>query len=218
MVRMSGRGATRMAVLLGAWVAASPGTAWGQPAAPPTSGDEEAVDLEHDLLTIEEQVDSLKERVFRSKATLQLLREIVIESAASGARTSVWHVNKLGTGWTLEAVTYLLDGQSRFSKSDPGGSLNGTPELKVHEGPIAPGDHTLSVDFKVRPTGFGVFKYARSYQIDVRSTFDFSVEVGRSCTVRAVLTDRGGAVKALEERARVDYELKCERISDADAQ
>lgn len=217
MVRMSGRAAPLVAVLAGAWVVTVPGSASAQ-APSAAASEDEAVDLEHELLTIEEQVDALKERVFRSKATLQLLREIVIESAASGARTTVWHVNKLGSGWSLEGVTYLLDGQSRFSKSDAGGGLDSAEELKVHEGPIAPGDHTLSVDFKVRPTGFGVFKYARNYQIDVRSSFEFAVEVGRACSVRAVLTDRGGAVKSLEERARVDYELKCERISDADAQ
>ena len=35
-------------------------------------------DFNRELLTIEERVNSLKERVFRSKATLQLLKEIVV--------------------------------------------------------------------------------------------------------------------------------------------
>ena len=45
-------------------------------------------DFNRELLTIEEQVNSLKERVFRSKATLQLLKEIVVQEAlpAPGAR------------------------------------------------------------------------------------------------------------------------------------
>lgn len=221
MVRMSVRGVGMAIALSGLWVGSARAQSEPAPAAaaaPVAAVEDDAVDLEHDLLTIEEQVDALKERVFRSKATLQLLKEIVIENAASGARTSIWHVNKLGGGWTLESVTYLLDGQSRFSKSDDTGGLDGTEELKVHEGPVAPGDHVVAVDFRVRPTGFGVFKYARNYEIDVRSSYSFAVEVGKACTVRAILTDRGAAVASLEERARVDYELKCEKIADADAQ
>jgi hypothetical protein len=30
-----------------------------------------------------------------------------------------------------------------------------------------------------------------------------------------VVSDRGGVVNSFEERAKVDFELKCERISDA---
>ena len=42
----------------------------------------QALDARRD---VEEQVDGLKERVFRSKATLQLLKEIVIQGASTGA-------------------------------------------------------------------------------------------------------------------------------------
>lgn len=177
---------------------------------------EDAGDFNRELLNVEEQVDGLKERVFRSKATLQLLKEIVIQGASTGARATVWHVNQLGGGFKLESVTYLLDGQSKFSKTDPNGSLNETREFKISEGAIPPGSHNLSVDFKIRPTGFGIFSYARNYEIDVRSNYAFEAELGKACTVRSILTDKGGAASSFDERARVDFELKCERISDAE--
>ena len=50
---------------------------------------EEPGDFNRELLNVEEQVDGLKERVFRSKATLQLLKEIVIQGASTGARATV---------------------------------------------------------------------------------------------------------------------------------
>jgi len=193
---------------------AVPGTT-ATPAADTTSTDEAKADFNRELLTVEEQVDDLKERVFRSKATLQLLKEIVIEGASTGARATIWHVNKLGTAYKLESVTYLLDGQSKFSKSDASGALGDSPEFKIYDGAVPPGNHNLSVDFRVRPTGFGIFKYAQNYEIDVRSNYAFVAEMGKQCTVRAVLTDRGGAVNSFEERAKVDFELKCEKISDA---
>lgn len=185
-----------------------------EPLETPT-GTEEAGDFNRELLTVEEQVDALKERVFRSKATLQLLKEIVIEGATTGSRATIWHVNKLGTAYKLESITYLLDGQSKFSKSDPSGSLSDSREFKIHDGALPPGNHNLSVDFKIRPTGFGIFKYAQAYEISVRSNYAFEAELGKACTVRSVLTDRGGVANSFEERAKVDFELKCERIADA---
>lgn len=186
-----------------------------EPLDTPTAADEVG-DFNRELLTVEEQVDALKERVFRSKATLQLLKEIVIEGATTGSRATIWHVNKLGTAYRLESITYLLDGQSKFSKSDPSGSLSDSREFKIHDGALPPGNHNLSVDFKIRPTGFGIFKYAQAYEIDVRSNYAFEAELGKSCTVRSILTDRGGVANSFEERARVDFELKCERINDAE--
>ncbi|MBM4366048.1 MAG: hypothetical protein FJ102_07520 [Deltaproteobacteria bacterium] len=180
----------------------------------PVAGDEGQADFNRELLTVEEQVDSLKERVFRSKATLQLLKEIVIEGSSSGARATIWHVNRLSSGFRLESVQYLLDGQSKFSKADPAGSLDQSREFKIHDGAVPPGNHNLSIDLKIRPTGMGIFTYAKNYEINVRSNYAFNAELGKTCTVRAVVSDRGGVVNSFEERAKVDFELKCERISD----
>lgn len=182
---------------------------------PLVGANESTAEFNRELLTVEQQVDSLKERVFRSKATLQLLKEIVIEGSSSGARATIWHVNKLSGAFRLESVQYLLDGQSKFSKADPSGSLDQSREFKIHDGAVPPGNHNLSVDLKIRPTGAGVFTYARDYEINVRSTYAFAAELGKSCTVRAVVSDRGGVVNSFEERAKVDFELKCERITDA---
>ncbi len=181
----------------------------------PVGGADAAAEFDRELLTIEQQVDVLKERVFRSKATLQLLKEIVIQGSSTGARATVWHVNKLSAGFRLESVQYLLDGQSKFSKADPAGSLDQSREFKIHDGAVPPGNHNLSVDLKIRPTGGGIFTYARDYEINVRSNYAFAAEMGKTCTVRAVVSDRGGAVNSFEERAKVDFELKCERITDA---
>jgi hypothetical protein len=173
---------------------------------------EAAAAVNRELLTTEESVDQTKERVFKSKATLQLLKEIIIEGSANGGRLKILHENKLGGGFNLEAVTYLLDGQSKLSKADSAGSLDQNREFQVSDGTVAPGQHAISVDFKVRPTGYGLFKYAQNYTIDVRSNYAFKVELGKGCTVRATLSEKGGAVDRIEERAHVEYELKCETL------
>ncbi len=168
--------------------------------------------VNRELLTSEEQVDQTKERVFRAKATLQLLREIVIEGSSNGGRLVIQHVNKLAGGFVLESVLYTLDGQNKLAKADASGALNQNREIQVSDGMVASGKHTLAVEFKVRPTGFGVFKYAQNYTIDVRDTYPFTVELGKGCTLRATISEKGGAVDRLEERAKVSYDLKCEII------
>ena len=178
------------------------------------SAEETQADFDKELLSIEQQVDDIKERVFRSKATLQLLQEIVVQGAASGAKATIWHINKLGSAYQLRAITYLLDGQTKFSKSDASGALSDSKEFKIHDGAIPPGNHNLSVDFQIRPTGFGVFSYAKNYEVNVRATYAFTVEIGKQCTVRTTLSDRGGLANSFEERAKASFDIKCERITE----
>lgn len=180
-------------------------------ATPPTDA---SVELSQSLLSMEEQVDALKEQVFRAKATMQLLQEIVASGPSGGSQTAVWYYNKLGSGYTVESVAFLLDGQARFSKEDTTGALDATKELKVIDGPVPPGDHTLTTQVRLRLTGFGLFKYARSYQIDVRSTYAFKVDVGKACTIRGTLNERSAA-QSYEDRAAMEYDIRCERSGDA---
>ncbi len=168
--------------------------------------------INRDLLTAEEQVDQTKERVFRAKSTLQLLKEIVIEGSSNGGQLLILHENRLAGGFTLEAVTYLLDGQTKMTKADVSGALDENRELKVSEGTIPSGNHTLSVEFKVRPTGYGVFKYAQGYTLDVRSTYQFAVDLGRACTLRTTISEKGGAVQQLQDRAKTKFDLQCETV------
>ena len=137
--------------LLVGWLSQTP--AWAQDgaeSAPPTetgSADAEATtfaekmgpDYNRELLTIEEQVNGLKERVFRSKATLQLLKEIVVQGSSSGSRGKITHINKLGKGYSIESISYYLDGQGKFSKVDTSGGLSAQKELAIFDGPIPRG-------------------------------------------------------------------------------
>ena len=145
-------------------------SAWAADEASTAASEDAAADFNQELLTVEQQVDDLKERVFRSKATLQLLKEIVIAGASSGAKATIWHINRLGTAYRLESITYMLDGAPKFSRADASGGLSDSKEIKIQEGAITPGDHNLSVDFRIRPTGFGVFSYAKNYEVNVTSS------------------------------------------------
>jgi hypothetical protein len=174
-------------------------------------------DFNRALRTVEEDVHALKEQVFRSKATLQLLQEIVVQGSATGARSTIWHENKLGKGYTVESIRYFLDGQPKFTKVDTSNGLDDLQEVKVFEGAIPPGSHQLVVNMRLRGSGYGIFSYVKQVQLTVQATTTFTAEEGKSCSVRALLDERKGLGRSFTERPAVQFETQCVRLSGAAA-
>jgi hypothetical protein len=175
--------------------------------APAPAVDPQSFDLE--LRTMEEDVNALKEQVFRSKAILQLLKEIVVQGSSTGSRATIWHVDKLGAAYQIESVSYYLDGQGRFSQAEGGADLNATKELEVWDGAIPPGTHTLSATIKVRGNGMGLFSYVEDYTFTVQASNNFEAEEGKSCQVRTLIGQRKGIARSFTERVNVTFETRC---------
>jgi hypothetical protein len=159
-----------------------------------------------ELLSVEQDVSGLKERVFRSKATLQLLRELVIEGATLGSRVSIWHVNKLSGAYSIESVQYFLDGKSIFSRTDTTGGLDRLKDQEIHVQTLPPGAHNLQVNMVLRGNGGGVFSYLRSYSFKVQSSYSFTVEDGKLTLLRVRLDEKGGPFASFVDRPDVSYE------------
>lgn len=204
--------------------AAKPGAAPAAPAKELTPEEEAAAEAaleaeeaarsayNRELRTVEQEVGRLKERVFRSKATLQLLKELVIEGATLGSRVVLWHINKMGAAYTLESVQYFLDGKNVFTRVDPNGSLDERREIKLHEQTIPPGAHSLQVHMVLRGSGFGVFSYLKTYSFKVHSSYTFTIEDGKQTTVRVIANERSG--KTFVERPNVRYEVSAESLRE----
>ncbi|MCX7958747.1 MAG: hypothetical protein N3B13_06845, partial [Deltaproteobacteria bacterium] len=62
------------------------------------------------IKNLEEKVNELKERVFRSKARLTLLQETVLMGKISGAKINVLFDNQMGSSFKIESVSFSLDG------------------------------------------------------------------------------------------------------------
>lgn len=166
----------------------------------------------HSLRSVEQEVDQLKERVFRSKATLQLLRELVVEGASLGSRVVLWYQNDLSAAYKVESVQYFLDGESVYSRIDPGGSFASEKEIQIAERSSSPGMHTLQVQAVLRGNGYGVFSYLRTYTFNVQSNYSFQVEDGQITVVRAILDDQGGLLRSFVDRPTVAYEERFEAL------
>jgi hypothetical protein len=170
-----------------------------------------AASTSRDLHTVEESVHNLKERVFRSKATLQLLRELVIESATMGSGVSIWHVNDLPKAYVLESIQYFLDGRSVYAWSNPDGTKEVPQEVQIRDQTVSPGSHTVQVTMVLRGNG-GMFGYVQQYEFKVQSSYAFEVEDGRLTTLRVRAVSQGGVRRAFVDRPTIVYEERAEAL------
>jgi len=167
-----------------------------------------------ELLTVEENVNSLKERVFQSKATLKMLKEIIVQGTVSGSHATIWHANDLSNSYSIESVSYFLDGKGQYAKSDSSGALNSQKEFKVFDNEITPGSHTLSINMRLRGNGHGIFKYVNNYTFEVQSSTVFAAEEGQDCQVRVLINERSGLSSSFFERPQISFEPRCRQMSD----
>ncbi|MCB9779139.1 MAG: hypothetical protein H6742_11300 [Alphaproteobacteria bacterium] len=185
-----------------------------QPAGGDDLGNREA-EFDRELLTVEEEVNSLKERVFRSKATLQLLSEIVAQGSGTGARGSIVHVHELGRSYEVESLTYYLDGQSKFTRTGAEGDMKGVDELKVFEGALSPGTHKLSVNMRLRGSG-GVFNYVDQISVQVPGEHTFEVEPGDDCRIKVTAEEKRGLSRSFTERPRFVFDVRCSQSMESE--
>ena len=173
-------------------------------AAAPETG-EEAYRLK--ISELESRVNDLKEKIFRSKTRLAILKETVLSSSIAGAEAAILHRNEMGSSFRLEKASYSLDGQPmKTYVDDDNFKLADQPEIEVFNGPITPGNHTVSVVMTYRGNGFGIFSYLRGYVFNLRSSHTFHAEEGKLVHVRVVGYEKGGITTDLKDRPDIRFE------------
>ncbi len=175
----------------------------------PDSGDE-AYRLK--IAELEGRVNDLKEKIFRTKTRLSILKETVLSTSIAGAEAMIVHRNEMGSSFRLEKVSYSVDGQPQRTWVDKDGDLDGDEERVVFDGPITPGNHTISVVMTYRGNGFGIFSYLRGYVFNLRSSHTFHAEEGKLIRVRVVGYEKGGITTDLKDRPDIRFE---DKLSDS---
>jgi hypothetical protein len=215
---MSWGRSTRIARLCSAGlIVAAVGVAHAQEApmkgAERAEGDQLSAEELRELRAVEEEVHDLKERVFRSKSTLQLLHELVVEKASFDAAVSIWHVNQLRSGYAVKGLRYFLDGKLIFEWSAEDG---GAPpdDLEVRNQRIEAGAHKLQVTMDLQGNGGGVFNYVEDYAFQVQSAYDFEVALGSRAILHVRATKMGGVKKGYTDRPTVVYETRTEDLGE----
>ncbi len=158
------------------------------------------------LRRLEQQVQALKERAWRAKARVGMLKEAVLGGGV-GAQATIVHEDKMGSSFRLEKLVYALDGTQIFARNDESGNLHKQESFEILTGPIAPGSHTLSVLAVYRGHGYGVFSYLNKYKFTVRSSHTFTASEGKSTRIEVVGFEKGGVTTPLEKRPAIDFKV-----------
>ena len=158
---------------------------------------------------MEEQVNDLKEKVFRTKARLLLLQESVLGggSVSQGAKAVIVHRNEMGSTFYLESAAYALDGAPIYTKVDVEGDLDKKEEFEIFNGHIVPGQHQIAVKLQFRGHGFGLFSYVEGYKFKVQQSNTFEAEPGKVTTVKIVAYEKGGVTTDLKDRPAIRLDL-----------
>jgi hypothetical protein len=177
----------------------------------PDAGPAAPADDDFDLKVknLEESVNDLKEKIFRTKARLLLLQETVLGGdITSGAKAVLVHRNEMGSAYVLESVSYALDGAPIFTRVDNEGDLDKKQEIEIFNGRIVPGNHQITVKLNYRGHGYGVFSYIEGYKFKVQSSYTFNAEGGKVTQVKVVGYEKGNITTDLKDRPAVKYDVE----------
>ena len=158
------------------------------------------------LRSLEQRVQALKERAWRAKARVGMLKEAVLGGGV-GARASIVHNNKMGSKFRLLRLVYALDGSQVFTRNDDSGKLHDTKRFEVLTGPISPGSHTISVVAIYRGHGYGVFRYLNKYKFTVKSSHTFTADEGKGTSIVVKGYEKGGSTTPMEKRPAIDFKV-----------
>ncbi len=184
-----------------------------QPSVPATPGPDlstvpaEAKPHSVRLRALEQKVQALKERAWRSKARVGMLKESVLGGGV-GALAQITHKNDMGASYRLIKLVYSLDGVQVFARTDEAAeSLYKTGNFEIFTGPISPGTHTISVVAVYRGHGYGVFKYLDEFVVQARGTHSFTAGEGKTAKVDASGYEKGGPTTPFDKRPAIDFKV-----------
>lgn len=175
-----------------------------EPAPPSTPGD-----AAHDykLRELEEKVVDLKEKVFRSKTRLMLLKERLLNDVIAEARVVIVHENEMGPSFVPVRVLYHLDGERIYFQDDSTKTLADKDNIQLFDQNLSPGNHVLTVEMVYRGDS-KVFAYLEDYDFKLRASYTFFATKGKVTTVRAIGYQKGDITWDLRERPSITFDLK----------
>ncbi len=193
----------------GATPAATATTPTRDPAAPGVgaTGMRSGDAYDYKLRELEEKVIGLKEKVFRSKTRLLLLKERILNDVIAEAKVVIFHENDMGSSLKPVQVLYHLDGEKVYFQDDSSDILEEQESIEIFNQNLVPGNHVLAVEMIYRGDS-AVFAYLKDYLFKLRANYTFYATKGKITTVRAIGYQRGDITYDLRERPSITFDVK----------
>ena len=166
---------------------------------------------------IEGEVAALKDRIFRSKARLAVLRDTVMSGVMAGGRVVVAHRNLMSSSFRLVRVAVILDGAQIFARSDDTGALDQEDELPLFDGNLPPGPHEMTIELSYQGQGYGAFSYLKGYSFKSASSHSFNVGDSGQFKLVSKGYERGNLTTEMKDRPAVEWQTVAIDASGAPA-
>ncbi len=150
--------------------------------------DEQGYNLK--LRALEEKIDSLKDKIFKSKQRLAILQETVLGGTVGGSTVTVIHRNDAGSLFRLVSAVYYFDDKPIFKQVDLPEELE-EKEFQVYDTAVVPGPHRISVYYVFSGKGYGFFSYMKDYSVKISADHSFTLEEGDIVEVEVSAVDKG---------------------------
>ncbi|MFO7736085.1 MAG: hypothetical protein R6W70_07730 [bacterium] len=157
------------------------------------------------LRNIEEKINSLKDRVFRAKQRLSVLKETVLTGAVAGARAEIIQNNEIGGAFKLVSAIYYLDDTPVFKRINNPDAFS-DKKIVIFDESVLPGPHHVSVYLEYEGAGYGVFSYMEGYKFKIRAGHSFNIEEGKVVVLKVIPQDRG-VFYDVEERLNIEFDV-----------
>ena len=185
-----------------------------QPAAVSSeNADEQGYNLK--LRALEEKIDSLKDKIFKSKQRLAILQETVLGGTVGGSTVTIIHKNDTGSLFRLVSAVYYFDDKPIFKKVDLPEELE-EKELQVYDAAVVPGPHRVSVYYVFTGRGYGFFSYMKDYSVKITADHSFTLEEGDMVEVEVAAVDKGSMYN-FDNRIGVSFSVNKNTFENRDS-
>lgn len=157
---------------------------------------------------LEQDVNALKEDVFRSKAQLRELEEASLRGKVSGSKGSIDFDNQAQGIFALVSGEFYVDDRLVYKVvADPKKSVE---KLRIFDDALLPGEHTLRIKLQYKGSDKALaqpFKYFQDYKFDLESTEKLPVEYGKTTVARVSVVDKGYFKADIKERLSLQVKV-----------
>ena len=178
-----------------------------------TAEDEQGYNLK--LRALEEKIDSLKDKIFKSKQRLAILQETVLGGTVGGSTVTIVHNNEVGDLFKLVSAVYYFDDKPIFKKVDLPEELV-EKEIQAYDAAVVPGPHRVSVYLVYIGKGYGVFSYLKEYSVKITADHSFTLEEGDIVEIEVTAFDKGG-MYSFDNRIGVSFAVNKNTFENRDS-
>lgn len=161
---------------------------------------------------LESELSPMKEQVFQTKTKVQDLKESVLHGKIIGSKAFISFENRAEGFFSFVSAEFFLDNE--LIKKIVVGKDQKTPsKVEIFNSDIPSGDHALKAKITYRGSDRSIYKafaYFKGHEFLTESNENFSVDYGKTTTIKITTLDKGYFQNKIDERLYMQINISQE--------